>query len=148
MRNFFLALALLAALALPAFAQHGGHNGGQRGGHNAGQRGGHEARGPQGTHNGSWGRERRYEGRRFENRYWRGHYGPGYRYGWGRTRWIGRPYFAGSRFFVGGYWFVLVEPVPVYWYGDPYYVEYDPHFGYVLVNPVYPGVYVGVNVIF
>lgn len=82
----------------------------------------------------------------------RGHYGGGRRMGRGEFRrgfgrehlfapaWIGGEY---DGFFFGGYEFGLYEPWPEGWaYDDQVYVD-DIGGDYVLVNPRYPGVTVG-----
>jgi hypothetical protein len=50
----------------------------------------------------------------------------------------------------GGYAFIVDEPVPVLWAGEPVYVDYvvvtDGYEGYVLCNPTYPGVFVRLTI--
>jgi hypothetical protein len=48
----------------------------------------------------------------------------------------------------GGYAFIVIEPVPTIWVGEPVFVDYvvfNGYEGYVLCNPIYPGVYVRVS---
>jgi hypothetical protein len=61
---------------------------------------------------------------------------------------VNRSEFAGGarRFKYGGFWFALVEPGPVAWlYTDSVYVDFL-NGGYVLCDPVHPGVYLSINV--
>lgn len=97
--------------------------------------GGHEARD-------------RWDGRRFDHDYFRGHYGRDHVFFWGHCGWYGRPYYVGSRFQYGGAWFVIVDPLPDYWIlDDGYYIdEYGDE--YYIINPLYPGVRVRVSVYF
>lgn len=154
MRNLLktLILAVMLLVAPAAFAQHGGHSsgrgssGGSKGGqtHSSSQRGSGRAQGGNRTphvdvrdgrfrgdiEQRSFGRDHRYYGRDF--------------------RWYGRPYGIGSRFFIGGFWFNVIEPWPVLWGPDcGYYIEYDGVYGgYFAYCPAYPGVRVGVSVVF
>ena len=69
-------------------------------------------------------------------------------FGSGHTFHVNRSEFAGGarRFQYGGYWFALVEPWPVAWlYTDNVYVDFL-NGGYVLCDPVHPGVYLSINV--
>ena len=175
----FSFIAFLMLLFTPAaFAQHGGHaGGGSHGGgshqasqpHNGGQRGGgerqahneqrgerrgggerHEQRGEaRGEARGRSEAREHFNGGRFDHEYFRGHWGEGNRFYWGRCEWFGGPRFGvGSWFgFGGGYW-SIVEPIPYWWYDDEVYVEWVDGYGYVLVDPNYPGVYFRVGVQF
>jgi len=160
----FWLFSMFLFLTLPALAQRnqgGGHNGGgrssggnhsgsvrgNRGGgerqHNNVQRGrrenrGHEARGERRNH---------WEGRRFDHDYFRGRWGRDHHFFWGRCVWYGPRFYVGSFFWYDGAYFVIVEPVPDYWYDDEVYVD-ETDSGYVLVNPLYPGVYFRLNVQF
>jgi hypothetical protein len=69
-------------------------------------------------------------------------------FGSGHTFHVNRSEFAGGarRFQYGGYWFGLVEPWPVGWlYTDSVYVDFL-NGGYVLCDPVHPGVYLSINI--
>jgi len=51
-----------------------------------------------------------------------------------------------GRFQYGGFWFNAVQPWPVGWlYTDNVYVDFL-NGGYVLCNPLHPGVYISVNI--
>ena len=78
------------------------------------------------------------EGRRLDEREFRGHFGYGHRF---RPGWIGAGY---EEFGYGGFTFGFLEPWPIGWaYTDDVYVM-DVDGGYVLCNPLYPGITVGV----
>jgi hypothetical protein len=78
------------------------------------------------------------EGRRLENREFNRNFGEGHRF---RPGWIGGGYDA---FGYGGFTFGFLEPWPLGWsYDDDVYVM-DIDGGYVLCNPLYPGITVGV----
>jgi hypothetical protein len=152
MRNFFLALAVLAILSFPAYAQHkgggsggskggthsaGSHNGGQRGGDHRGDRGGYR-----GGYHGGW-----HGGYRIDGYRWGHGFGYAHPFGWGGVRWFGPRFVVGSRFWFGGFWFTLYDPIPVYWYDGSCYVD-EIDGAYYVVNPAYPGVHIGVGVVF
>src|SRR5271170_6978609 len=62
---------------------------------------------------------------------------------------IGSPVMVGgySRFQYGGFWFGFVQPWPDGWYyTDDVYVDFIDG-EYVLINPYYPGVQVGISVV-
>jgi len=64
--------------------------------------------------------------------------------------WYGNPCLFGSAFEYGGVYFSLGYPCTAMWEGYPWtgvYIDEGPD-GYVLVNPAYPGVTFGVNVVF
>lgn len=154
----FWLFSMFLFLTLPALAQHnrgggGGHNGGGHssgGNHNGGerqhnnvQRGRrenrrHEARGERRNH---------WDGRRFDRDYFRGHWGDGNRFYWGRCNWWGPRFYVGSYFRYNDVYFVILEPVPDYWYDDVVYVDEIGN-EYVLVNPLHPGVYFRLDVRF
>jgi hypothetical protein len=115
----------------------GGHQGGQRGGESHGQRGGSrgEARG-------------HFNGGRFDHEYFRGHWGDGNRFYWGRCNWWGPRFYVGSYFWFNDAYWTIVDPIPYDWYDDEVYVEWVDGYGYVLVNPNYSGVYYRVGVRF
>lgn len=161
----FWLFSMFLFLTLPAFAQHnhgGGHNGGGRSGtHNGGNRGGGVQRGGE-RHGGNaqrGGRENRgheargerrnhWDGRRFDRSYFRGHWGRGNRFYWGRCQWWGPRFYVGSYFwFNDGYW-VIVDPIPYDWYNDEVYVDWIDGYGYVLVDPNYPAAFVRIDVRF
>lgn len=76
-------------------------------------------------------------GRRLDDREFRGSFGGEHRF---RPGWIGGGY---NEFIFGGYTFGLLETWPIGWaYTDEVYVE-DLDGGYVMVNPLYPGITVG-----
>ena len=78
------------------------------------------------------------DGRRLESREFNDHFGRGHRF---RPGWIGGGY---DEFGYGGFTFGFLEPWPIGWeYTDDVYVM-DVDGGYVLCNPRYPGVTVGV----
>src|SRR5208282_3518995 len=78
---------------------------------------------------------------RFRGDIERGYFGRGHAY-YGRDfRWYGRFYGVGSRFFIGGFWFNVLEPWPAYWGPScGYYIDYDEAVGgYFAYCPEYPG---------
>jgi hypothetical protein len=80
----------------------------------------------------------RSDGRRLETREFRDHFGQRHRF---RPGWIGGGY---NEFGYGGFTFGFLEPWPIGWsYNDDVYVM-DVDGGYVLCNPLYPGITVGV----
>jgi hypothetical protein len=69
-------------------------------------------------------------------------------FGRGHTFHVNRSDFAGGgrNFQYGGYSFALVEPWPVAWlYTDNVYVDFL-NGGYVLVDPLHPGVYLSISI--
>ena len=69
-------------------------------------------------------------------------------FGRGHTFHVNRSDFAGGsrRFQYGGFWFAMVNPWPAAWlYTDDVYVDYV-NGGYVLCDPVHPGVYLVITV--
>ena len=88
---------------------------------------------------------RGWDGRRFERSYFDHHYGRGHHFRWDRCRWSGPRFYIGSFFLYGDFWFVIVDPVPPYWYGGDVYVE-DMDGNYYILNPMYPGIAIRVNV--
>ena len=78
------------------------------------------------------------EGRRLEGREFSRNFGENHRF---RPGWIGGGY---DEFGYGGFTFGFLEPWPIGWaYSDDVYVM-DVDGGYVLCNPLYPGITVGV----
>lgn len=172
----FWLFSMFLFVTLPAFAQRGNHGGGNHGGnggghaahgggqHSGGQRGGGEARGQRGEPHGQRGEargERRergrgergearghFDGRRFDHDYFRGHWGDGNRFYWGRCNWWGPRFYVGSYFWFNDAYWTIVDPIPYDWYDDEVYVDWVDGYGYVLVNPLYPGVYFHVGVRF
>lgn len=147
---------------LPAFAQHGGHaSGGGRGfsgGHQvhsevrSGGARGYRGEGRETAHYGyhySQGSGRAYwHGGRFDRDYFVGHWGVGNRFYFGRCNWWGPRFGVGSYFWYNGAYFTIIDPVPAYWYDDEVYVDWVDDYGYVLINPTFPGVYYHVGVRF
>lgn len=78
-----------------------------------------------------------YDGRRFDRDTFNRHWGRDHRFYWHHCRWYGPRYVRGSRFYYGGVWFVIVEPVPDYWGDGDVYID-DIDGVYYLVNPMYP----------
>ncbi len=160
----FWLFSMFLFLTLPAVAQHnhgGGRSGGGRssgGNHNNGnnhnrgggerqhnnvRRGGHESRGQEarGESRNHW------DGRRFDRDYFRGRWGRDNHFYWGRCNWWGPRFYVGSYFWYNDAYFVIVEPIPYDWYNDEVYVD-EIDGVYVLVNPLYPGVYFRLGVRF
>jgi len=163
MRKMFLWLfSAVLFLTLPALAQHGGHAsggshgfGGGRGDAHATQHaqapvahGGARAALPHsGYHYSTGGARAAWRGGRFDHEFFVGHWGAYHPFYWGACNWWGPRFYPGSYFWFGGAYFVIVDPIPDYWYDDQVYVdEYDG--GYWLVNPLYPGVRFAVTVRF
>lgn len=108
-------------------------------------RGGEQPRGYQGRgYNYSHGRgvethNQHWDGRHFEHGYFGQHWGHDHRFFWGRCNWWGPRFGVGSWFWYNDAYFVIVDPIPDYWYDDEVYVdEYDG--AYYLMDPLYPGV--------
>lgn len=78
-----------------------------------------------------------YDGRRFDHDYFRSRWGAEHRFYWHHCRWYGPRYTVGSRFYYGGVWFVIIDPVPDYWGDGDVYID-DIDGVYYLVNPLYP----------
>jgi hypothetical protein len=100
-----------------------------------------------------WGRGRgemrnHWDGRRFDRDYWGRHWGYGHRFYWNHCEWYGPRFYPGSYFWYGGVYFVVIEPVPDYWYDEEVYVDYIDGYGYALINPMYPGVYYHIDIRF
>lgn len=88
-----------------------------------------------------------WDGRRFDSPFFETHWGYRHRWYWNRCEWYGPRYAVGSYFWWDGVYFVIVQPVPVYWYDDPVTVIYVDD-GYYIVDPVRPGVRIAVNIRF
>jgi hypothetical protein len=165
MKHFLVVLVLLF-LSIPVLAQHSGKE--QRSGQHAQrsapqQRG--QVRGPQGTHNGTWGNHgeqrrqvgpgnhevRPQQGRSHEWGSRRGRWPSnraterqgfhdryvGRNFYWSRCRWYGRPYYTGSRFLYGDFWFEIVEVVPIGWSPYDEVIIIEDGEDYFLYNPRY-----------
>jgi hypothetical protein len=165
----FSFIAFLMLLFTPAaFAQHGGHGGGGShggGGHQGGNSGFHQGSGGsrrggepaqhqqhfnnnRGEYRYNRGNEarNRWDGRRFDNDYFRGHFGRDHGFYWGHCAWYGPRFYVGSRFWYGGAWFVIVDPVPDFWGDTDVYVD-EIDGVYYLVNPLY-GTRIVIDVVF
>lgn len=102
---------------------------------------------PQNRAGGSQRAQRHWDGNRFDRDYHGRHFGYDHRFGWRGCAWYGNPFFVGSRFWWGGVWFSIMEPIPDYWYdGEVYIDEYGD--AYYIYNPAYPGVRFRVGVVF
>jgi hypothetical protein len=78
--------------------------------------------------------------------YFAGHWGRHHPFYWGAW-WPCGGYGYRSWFFYNGAYFDILAPVPDFWCGDAVYIdEYGDE--YILVNPVYPGVYYRLGVRF
>jgi len=159
----FSFIAFLIFLTPAAFAQRGNRgNGGQRGGSehsfhqgSSGSRQRNEPaqhqqhfkenKGNYQFHRGNEARDR-WDGRRFDHDYFRGHFGHDHDFYWGHCAWYGPRFYVGSRFWYGGAWFVIVDPVPDFWGDEAVYVD-EIDGVYYLVNPIY-GTRIVVNVAF
>ncbi len=133
------AAAALMLFAVPAQAQHRDHgqHGGQRGGNRGGQR--HEQPRHE-EHDRQRERERgHYDGRRFDRDYRERYFGRGHYFTPEIEVWGG-----GYRFFYGGFYFGIVEPIP--FYTENMYIDLDGDV-YYLYAPTYPGWRMQVNVI-
>jgi len=150
MKKLALIFAVLMAFSLPALAQHRGGGGG---GHWGGGREPHEhtqaIRQYHQAYRGHGSPEIRdhWDGRRFDRAYFGAHWGYGHQFYWYHCRWWGPRFVVGSRFYYGGAWFMIVDPIPDYW-GDGYVYIDDIDGVYYLVNPLYPGTHIVVNVVF
>jgi hypothetical protein len=90
-----------------------------------------------------------WDGRRFDRPYFAAHWGPAHPFFWGRVGWWGPRWAIGSRFWFGGAWFSIIDPIPYYWYNDQVTVIYDEDCGcYYAVDPVYPGVRIHIGIVF
>lgn len=88
-----------------------------------------------------------WNGHNFNQGYFHSNFGREHSFGFRGAQWQGRPFFRGSRFFYGGAWFVLGYDVPLGWYDCPTYIdEYGND--YYLYCPLYPGIRLGVSVVF
>lgn len=84
--------------------------------------------------------------RSFDHAYWGTHFGVAHPFFWYHCRWFGPRFSVGSRFYYGGVWFVIVDPVPEIWLDDgAVYVDYVNGV-YYLVSPVHPGLRIAVTV--
>lgn len=163
MKRLLLIIAMVLFTITPTLAQHHSNGGGQGSHqmHQSAPRAEHQAQPKQEQrderreiHGGS-GPERHergdlrrhWDGRRFDRDYFGEHFGREHRFYWNSCLWYGPRFYAGSRFFFEGAWFVIGQPVPWFWYDDEIYVEYIDG-EYFLVDPLYPGVYIRVNVAF
>ena len=99
-----------------------------------------------GGHDREFERRDHWNGRRFDDDYFRGHWGNEHRFYWHHCRWYGPRFMVGSRFYYGGGWFIIVDPIPDYWGDDYVYID-DIDGVYYLVNPLYPQRIV-INVVF
>jgi hypothetical protein len=151
--------------AAPVFAQHG-HGGGGRassgrssGGHAQAQPRSESRPAPArpGFNGGSTYHPRtaapevrsHWNGHAFDRAYFAAHWGPAHPFYWGRAEWWGPRWYVGSRFWFGGVWFSVIDPIPSYWYNDEVTVIYDEDCGcYYAVDPVYPGVRIHIGVAF
>jgi len=164
MRKFlFWILSAFLFVSLPALAQRngGGHAQARGNGHAVEQHAAPargeahtEGRGARDTahaqyHYSQGGSARAYwRGGRFDHNYFVGHWGSGNRFYWGSCNWYGPRFGVGSWFWFNGAGFEIIDPIPPYWYDGEVYVEYVDGYGYVLVNPTFPGVYYHVGVRF
>ena len=165
MKKLLWIFPVLLLFLTPAFAQHGRQQGGERRGGEQRQRFDREPREHKQQvrehrdeyrehrdrdrgrdHDRGFERRDRWDGHRFNNDYYNDHFGVGHRFYWHHCRWYGPRFFVGSRFYYGGFWFVIVDPVPDYWGDDYVYIE-DIDGVYYLVNPLYPQ-HIIVNVVF
>jgi hypothetical protein len=170
-KTMYLLLASLLFLTLPALAQHGHASGGHGsyGGSSHGFSGSHAAahggsapakggytehhdvaNGPHAGYHYSGGGAARnyYRGGRYDHEYFNAHWGAGNRFYWGHCNWWGPRFGVGSYFWFGGGYWTIVDPIPYDWYDDEVYVDYVDGYGYVLINPTFPGVYYHVGVRF
>lgn len=113
----------------------------------AGEGGFHERNEFRGYHWGSGRPREHWDGRRFDNVFFELHWGRGHRFYANHCEWYGPRWYPGSYFWYSGIYFVIVEPVPVYFYNDPVYVEYMDG-GYYLVDPVYEGSRIHIDIKF
>ncbi len=90
---------------------------------------------------------RHYDGRHFDHAYFRGHWGRYHPFFWGNVWWYGPRCYPNSWFWYDGAYFTILEPIPDPWCYDEVYVD-EYNGDYVLVNPVYPGVYFRLGVRF
>lgn len=89
-----------------------------------------------------------WDGRRLEHSYFVGRFGFGHPFLLAPEMWFGTPYLIGSEFYFGGCGWGLLVPFPEVWIGNPgLYIDELPDGGYVVVNPLYPGVTLGVRVV-
>ena len=128
MKKLLWIFPVLLLFLTPAFAQHGRNQGGNRAGerrqsfdrepreHKQAVR---EHKGEYREHRGdrdrSFERRDHRDARRFDHDYFRGHYGVDHRFYWHHCRWYGPRFVVGSRFYYGGGWFIIVDPIPDYW---------------------------------
>jgi hypothetical protein len=95
---------------------------------------------------------RHWDGRRFDHRYFARNFGIYHPFFFGGPGfyWYGNPCLFGSAFEFGDVYFSLNYPCTAMWEGYPWagvYIDEGPD-GYVLINPAYPGVTFGVNIVF
>lgn len=114
-----------------------GNNPGRERGERGGGRRNGEVRGERGRER-ERGVVRHWDGHRFDPRWFRDHYGREHRFFWRRCQWYGSPFYVGSYFWFGDTWFVIMEPIPDYWYDGIVYVD-EIDGVYYVVNPAYPG---------
>ncbi len=157
--KYILAFLLFLTVPFYAVAQHN-HGGGSRGGssqvrqpanmHGRGTAPSSHA-GLQQRHVGSFqhgvAAQRHWDGRHFDRGYHNQHFGYDHRFGWRGCTWYGSPFVVGSRFWWGGVWFSIYEPIPNYWYDDTVYVEeFDGM--YYIYSLQDPGVHFRIGVVF
>jgi hypothetical protein len=141
---------LLFAVPIPASAQHG-HGGGRSSGHSFA---GHAPSGyaaPYAAPNRGYNRGEAYahfSNGRFDRSYFAAHWGYGHPFYLGNCYWWGPRFYVGSYFWYGGAYFLIIDPIPYDWWYDDVYVEWVDGYGYVLADPVYPGVYFHIGVRF
>ena len=89
-----------------------------------------------------------WHGGRYDHEYFVGHWGGYNRFYWGNCNWYGPRFGVGSYFWFNGGYFTIIDPVPPFWYDEEVYVDWVDGYGYVLINPMFPGVYYHVGVRF
>lgn len=82
---------------------------------------------------------------RFDEHHWQRHFGNQNHFYWGHSRWYGPRFCQNSRFYWGGAWFVIIDPVP-YWGDDDVYIDWVDD-GYWLYSPYHPGVRIQVIIV-